>query len=68
MNATTSLAAQNRTKKLHDEMENPCKTCELTLHFNRTKHDLAQINFMVIEKIVNASNRMNLEHLLVRIV
>ena len=61
---STSTQFKVRFRNHKSAMLTNKKTCELAVHFNCTKHDLSQISFIIIEKIVNNKNPSHLEHLL----
>ena len=42
------------------------KTCELAIHFNCFRHEIHQINFIIIEKNFNHKSSTHLEQLLLR--
>ena len=40
------------------------RTCELTIHFNDSEHEISHINFSIIEQIRSFENSLHLERLL----
>lgn len=47
-------------------MINNKKTCELAIHFNCFRHEIHQINFIIIEKKINHKSSTHLKQLLPR--
>ena len=39
-------------------------TCEIAVHFNCTKHEISEINFIVIEKITSQGDAAYIDRLL----
>jgi len=40
------------------------RTCELAIHFNKSEHEISQINSIIIEQIRSFENSLHLEQLL----
>lgn len=45
-------------------MLNNKRTCELAVHFNSLRHDISQVNFILIEQITKFKNSIHLDKLL----
>ena len=61
---STSTEFKVRFRNHKSNMLKNKRTCELAIHFNDSKHEISQINFIIIEQIRSFENSLHLERLL----
>lgn len=61
---STSTEFKVRFRNHKSSMINNKKTCQLAIHFNCSHHEIHQISFIIIEKILNHKSSTHLEQLL----
>ena len=61
---STSTEPKVRFRNHKSNMLKNKRTCELTIHFNDSEHEISQINFIIIEQIRSFENSLHLERLL----
>ena len=61
---STSTEFKVRFRNHKSNMLKNKRTCELTIHFNDSEHEISHINFSIIEQIRSFENSLHLERLL----
>ena len=61
---STSTEFKVRFRNHKSSMLKNRRTCELAVHYNSFEHQICQISFIIIEKIINHKNAIHLEQLL----
>ena len=61
---STSTEFKVRFRNHKTNMLKNKRTCELSIHFNNSEHEISQINFIIIEQFRSFENFLHLEQLL----